>query len=172
MRAAEPTAVDQAGVIVPVTENDIVTGDERGHGAKIGSEAGREQQRSRSVLKSCDVPFELAILWRTARDQRTCSSTGRDSRGRVGQARVTGESEIVVCGEIDQIQAVDPATAVAERFDEAARPGEVPLVEVLQAVGQPRRLEVHAVGSGSIRSRWLPTIARRPVQPCSRFRPL
>ena len=79
-RATEPAAVDQAGVIVPVTENDIVTCDKCGHGAKVGSEAGREQQRSRSVLESRDVSFELAILWRTARDQRTRSSPGGDSR--------------------------------------------------------------------------------------------
>ena len=155
--AAQAAAVDDAGVIELVGDDDVVLGEDRRHRAGVGGEAALEDDDRLDLLElgearvraRCGSPSCPAIV-RT--DPEPTPRRSMASMARALQRRMSGQPEIVVRGEVDDRAAVDDravrlfAAQLAQRSPQALR---AEGIELGGEVGE--RIRAHA---RSIGTRW------------------
>jgi hypothetical protein len=118
-RAGESTTIDDAGMIQLVAVNRVPLADQRADCADICRVTGWEEQRRLRSFKFGQFSFQLGVQNRPARDQRASARAPavfvhRKARCR-DNARVAGQTQIVVRAEIDKRLAVDLNTVSALR---------------------------------------------------------
>lgn len=133
LRAAQPRAVDDAGVVEPVGEDDVLLADERADGRLVGDEAALQVERILHVLELGQPVFQLDVERLGARDAAHRGRAdaplldGLDSR--VLEPRVIGEAEIVVRAEVEHAVAVHHHPGVRGRAHRAQGDEEVALAQ-------------------------------------------
>jgi len=109
--AGESGAVDQRGVVEAVADHTVTATGQCGDGAEVGHVAGGEQQGARPAGEGGQFPFQRGVFGVVAADQvggaAAAAAAGGGSGQRGGDARVTGEPEVVVAAEGEQVAAVD-----------------------------------------------------------------
>ena len=138
-RAGQPQAVDQAGVVERVRIDDIPGLRQRGQHRQVRQVAARKVQAALGALERREAPLDggkrLAMAPQQARPG--AAAAGRRGSGeRLHHARVDGQPEIVVGGEVDARGRAQP-------------PQQPPRAEVRQTGAHPvGEWDVHAVRVG------------------------
>ena len=103
LRARQPAAVDDRGVVELVGEDDLAAPRERRHDAEVRQVAGAEQQRALRPLERREPLLEPPVQRHVARHEprrpRARAPAHRRVRRRLAHARVVGEAEVVVRAE-------------------------------------------------------------------------
>jgi len=106
----ETGAVDDAGVVEFVGENEILFAEDAGDGAGIGREAGLEDDAGLDAFEGCDLFFQLHVDVHGACDGADGSGAYSvffcGSDGGLFEARIVAEAEVVVGREVDDALAV------------------------------------------------------------------
>ena len=108
--AGEAGAVDDAGVVELVGEDEVFFAEDGGDGAGVGGEAGLEDDAGFDVLEGGDLFFELHVDVHGSGDG--ADGAGADAvvfgggDGGFAQFGVVAEAEVVVGGEVDDLLAV------------------------------------------------------------------
>ena len=140
--AREAGAVDDAGVIQLVGDDEVFLAENRGDGAGIGGEAGLEDHAGFDVLEARNLFFQLHVDRHGAGDG--AHRAGADAvllrgfeRG-FAQLGVSGQSEIVVGGEVDDLLAVEGADRRLLVLEHAQLEVGAILLQVVELVGEKR----------------------------------
>ena len=103
-------AVDDAGVVEFVGENEIFLAEDGADSARVGGESALEDDAGFDILEARDFFFELHVDLHGAGDGADGSGAdaefARRFQSSFAEARVRGQSEIVVAGEVDDALAV------------------------------------------------------------------
>ena len=103
--AAQARAVDDAGVVEAVGEDDILAPDQWGEGGLVGDEAALDVERILDIFEFCDGPFEFLVDGERSGDGAHRRRPGTEAVdggfGGVFQAVVVGQAEIVVGAEVE-----------------------------------------------------------------------
>ena len=108
--AREACAVDDAGVVELVGEDEVLFAEDGADGAGVGGEAALEDDAGFDVFEAGNFFFEVHVDAHGSGDGADCA--GADAEGARGfdccfnEAGVVGEAEIVVAGEVDDLAAV------------------------------------------------------------------
>jgi hypothetical protein len=107
LRAAEPAAVDDAGVILGIAVDGISRADQRRDRADIGGVAGRKQQRRLGSLERRERLLQLRMKLTAASDQRARprapTAVLHDVERRLQQPRIGGQAEVIIAAEVDEL---------------------------------------------------------------------
>ena len=105
--AREPRAVDDAGVVQLVGEDEVVLAQDRAHGAGVGRESALEDHAGFDVLEARDLLFEFHVDAHGAGDGAHCARAhaqfARGLQGRLDQLGVVAQAEVVVAGQVDDL---------------------------------------------------------------------
>ena len=138
-RGREPGAVDDAGVVQGVAEDHVLGSRQGCDHADVARKAGPEEKRGFGALELGELALELAVDVGVP-GERTRSAApgavpGRGLVGRLDDARVGGEAEVVVRAEEQPLAALDHRpTGPGRRHDDR--------------VGAPRRPAAGRQGHG------------------------
>jgi hypothetical protein len=140
----EACAVDDAGVVELVGEDEVFFAEDAGDGAGVGGEAGLEDDAGLDALEGGDLFFELYVDVHGAGDGADCSGAyavffcGGD--GGFFEARVVAEAEVVVGGEVDDTLAVVGADGGLLIVEYAQLEEGAALAEVVELGGEMGKL--------------------------------
>jgi hypothetical protein len=153
VRACEPAAVHERGVVERVGVDRVARAGEGGEGAGVGRVPAREKERPLRVLQRGQLGLEPVVQRVVAAQQAGGAGAeplvAEDRRGRRRGARVRGEAQIVVAGEVHERRGRG-RRAVGRG---APQPGRRPVGRA-QAATQPRpRRERPARGGARRRAR-------------------
>jgi hypothetical protein len=116
--ATQPGAVDDAGVVERIGDDEVVLAEHRGDGAGVGGEAALEHHHGLDVLERREPALELHVQFHRPGDGADRAGADAVLRDRVErrlfQLRMRREAEVVVRGEIDHRAMVE--TAVRQRL--------------------------------------------------------
>jgi hypothetical protein len=140
--ARQARTVDQRGMVERIGENRRVFAGERRQHGQVRHIAGRKIECARCVAEAAGVGgqilFGLRMGARVAAQQVRAAAAGAIARGafgqRLGQRRVSGQTEIIVACEADQRAAVDLHMRIARRVGDAAPAGQPGRVDSAQLV--------------------------------------
>ena len=108
--AGEACAVDDAGVVELVGEDEVFFAEDGGDGAGVGGEAGLEDDAGFDAFEGGDLFFELHVDAHGAGDGADGSGAYavffRGGDGGFAELGVIAEAEVVVGGEVDDLLAV------------------------------------------------------------------
>ncbi len=108
--AREPRAVDDAGVVELVGEDEVFFAEDRADGAGVGREAALEDHAGLDILEARDLFLELHVDAHGAGDgahrARAHAVGARGGERGLNELGVVGEAEVVVAGEVDHFAAV------------------------------------------------------------------
>ena len=109
--AAQAAAVDDAGVIQTIGEDDVFFADQRRDGGLIGAEPRLDVQRILDAFELRHAPLELHVQIERARDRsdgrRADAVFANSLLRRFLQARMIGNAQIVVRAEVQHALAID-----------------------------------------------------------------
>jgi hypothetical protein len=141
LRAREPAAVDDAGVIQFVGDDVIFGSQHRRHGARVGREPGLKHHARFYVLETGDALLKLHVQRHGSRNRAHRSRPHAVAPGgvqrRFPQLRVCGQPQIVVGGEVDHVLAIEARFGGALRFQNAQpliRSGPLPAFQLLRQI--------------------------------------
>ena len=130
---AEPAAIEQRGMVEAVLEDVIALTEQGAERADIRRITAAEEQRTRSAGEISQRRFEFLMGSGMAGDQvrGTAAHTPAVHTGLEGSAdaRIGGETEIVVAAEVEQPPAVDQQLAAGRRLDHAPAAIELPFCQ-------------------------------------------
>ena len=108
--AREPRAVDDAGVVQLVGEDEVVFAEDGADGAGVGREAALKDDAGLDIFEARDLFFELHVDAHGAGDgahgARAHAEGARGGQRGFNELGVVGQAEIVVAGEVDDLFAV------------------------------------------------------------------
>ena len=137
---AQSAPVDDARVVELVGNDDVVLGEDGGHGAGIGREPTLEHDDGFRLLEGREPLFELHVNRHRAGDVRTePEPTPRARVAASARSRSWGcvvKPEIVVRGEVDDLAVVDARRRLLLAVEDAQLPVEALRPERLEFVGQ------------------------------------
>jgi len=133
LRLGQLHRVDQRGVVELVGEHGGATaGKGRGDG-DIGQVAGGKAEHPGKADEGGKGLFQVFVRLGMAADQMRGAAAGAPLSGacgqRSGEARVAGQAEVIVAGEIEQALPVDRDGAAAGRLQQAATAAQAKLVK-------------------------------------------
>ena len=106
----KPRAVDNAGVVQLVGEDEVLFAEDRAHRAGVGREAALEDHAGLDILEARNLLFELHVDAHGSGDgAHRARAHAEGSRGRDGglnELGVVGQAQIVVAGQVDDLAAV------------------------------------------------------------------
>ena len=144
-RAGQAGGVDQAGVVEPVLDADIVVLQQRLLHRQVGGEAAAEQQRARHAEPFGHLALELRMQGVVAADQVRGGRAGAFARDRVLQGgadfELRSQAQVVVAAEAGQPLAIDldpHPVAPGHRAPLA----QAPLRDALAALGEDAFVDV------------------------------
>jgi len=129
----EAEAVDEAGVVEGVAEDEVGWFEEGGQDADVELIAAGEEDRVVCLDEACETTLDVAVLGEVAADESGGSRTGGDGsvwrRRRCGR----GKTEVVVAAEADARTAVEVVGNVATVGDRRRATGHSSAGEVTKA---------------------------------------
>ena len=135
-RPREPAAVDDAGMVQLVAEDQVVFLHQRGDDSHVGLVSAVEHQRRFGSLETRDAPLQLLVRGHVARDQpgrsRAAAVAVQRLPGGFLQRGMVGEPQVVVGGEVQHLPPVEADGGVLLAVDDLQLPVEVPALELLQ----------------------------------------
>jgi hypothetical protein len=161
LRARQPRAVDQAGVVERVRKNRVAGAHQRRHDADVGGVARIKIQRARQAHKGRELAFQRRVGRAVAADQRRSAGPHairlRAFTGRLHQGRVRGQAQVVVAAKGQHALAVHRQASAAFRNDQAAFAAQVRAVQFGQArrkfIEPGRRRHCHVRGRSKATAR-------------------
>ena len=106
----EARAVDDAGVVQLVGEDEVVLAQDGAHGAGVGREAALEDHAGLDIFEARDLLLELHVDAHGAGDgahrARAHAQLARGLQRRLDELGVVGQAEIIVAGQVDDLLAV------------------------------------------------------------------
>ena len=106
----EARAVDDAGVVELVGEDEVLFAQNRAHGAGVGRKSALEDHAGFDILEAGDLFFELHVDAHGSRDgahrSRAHAKGARGVDRCLDEPGMIGEAEIVVAGQVDDFAAV------------------------------------------------------------------
>ena len=140
--AREPRAVDDAGVVQLVGDDEILFAQDRRHRARIRGKSGLEDHAGFDVLEARDLFFQLHVdlhgAGNGAHRARADAVLARRLQRGFAQLGVRRQPEIVVRREIDDLLAVEGAHRRLLVVEHAQLEVGALLLEVIQLVGEER----------------------------------
>ena len=156
-RAAQAAAVDDAGVIELVGDDDVILGQDCRHRAGVRREAALKDDDGLDLLEFRQLPFELHVHRHRAGDGAHRAGADAELLDRferlLPQPRVRREPEIVVRREIDDRAMVERGVGLLLVVEHAQVPIEVLLLERVELVAQKGKRVLTHRGSISFGSR-------------------
>ena len=139
--ARELDAVIDAGVVEPVAKHRVPRPHEGADHPQVGHVAGAEDDRRRRSFKGRQLLFHLPVQGQVPGHQAGGAGShpppGRGGTGGVDEARVYGQAQIVVGGQVQQHPAVHAHPAPRKHFLHFGEPpAEAPGGQVLQFLVQ------------------------------------
>ena len=135
----QPAAVDDAGVVQLVAEDDLVLAGEGRDHAGVGQVPGAEQERRLIALELGQAFLERPVRSHPARDQARGPGPGAPPDRRLGggfaHPRVAGEPQVVVRAEEEDRAAVEQHLGALRAFDHSQPPVEPRPAELVQPLG-------------------------------------
>jgi hypothetical protein len=144
-RSAQATSIDDTGVVECVAEYEVSRAEERLQRTDVGGVSGREQDRARKPDERGQRRLRARVAVEGTCDQATRSGAGRDERSlgdRSSEARISGEAEIVVGREADEVALADPDHRPRGARKCTRRPKELLRAKLVE-LGVDRVLEAH-----------------------------
>ncbi len=136
--AGEAAAVDDAGVVELVGEDDLTAARQRGDRAGVGQVAGAEEQRGLRALELGQPSLQLRVDRHRAGDQARRARAGSQRQGGIGgrapQPRVVGQSEVVVGAEQQHRPAVEHDLGALRPVDHTEAPAQPARLELVEAL--------------------------------------
>ena len=140
-RLAQPARVDDAGVVEFVGEDEVAVAHECGDRCQVGREAALEGDARLGMLELGQFLFQLQVQRHGAGDgadgARANAERVDGALGRVTQARVVGQAEIVVGAEVEEALAADGHARIHGRVDRADPGAQAGRVKLGQFVFDP-----------------------------------
>ena len=106
----KPRAVNDAGVVQLVGEDEVLFAENRAHRAGVGRKAALEDHAGLNIFEARNLLFELHVDAHGSGDgahrARAHAEGPRGRDGRFNQLGVVGQAEIVVAGQVDHLAAV------------------------------------------------------------------
>ena len=137
--AREAAAVDDAGVVQLVGEDDLAAAGQGGDRAGVGEVAGAEEERRLVALEAGEPLLQLPVRLHVARDQPRGAGAGPPAQRRLGgglaHLGAIGEAEVVVRAEEEDRAAVERDARPLRSLDQSQLPVEPPLAELLEPLG-------------------------------------
>ena len=134
----EPAAVDDAGVVELVGEDDLASAGEGGDRAHVGEVARAEQQRRLVALELGQPRLQPAVHIHVAGDQPRGPGSGSPAHRRLCRrlphTRVAGQPQVVVGAEQQHRPPVEQDARPLRPADQPQPPVEPPVAELLQPV--------------------------------------
>ena len=139
-RAAQAAAVDDAGVIQLVGDDDVIFGQDGRDRAGVGREAALKDDDGLDLLELGELPFELHVHLHGAGDGAHRAGADAELLDRferlLPQPRVRRQTEIVVRREIDDRAVVERGVGLLLVVEHAQVPIEVLLLERVELVAE------------------------------------
>ena len=127
-RATQAAAVDDAGVIECVRDDDIVLAEERRDRARVGREAALEDKGGLGLLERGEPRLELDAQRERPGDRADRARADAESSSGLDdprdEQRVVRQAEVVVRGEVDDRSVVDVRSRPLSAIEHARRPEE------------------------------------------------
>ncbi len=138
--AGEARAVDDAGVVELVGEDEVFFAEDGGDGAGVGGEAGLEDDAGFDAFEAGDFFFELHVDAHGAGDGADGAGANavllRGGDGGFAEFGVVAEAEVVVGGEVDDLAAVVVADGALFVVEDAEFEVGAALAEFVQLRGE------------------------------------
>ena len=119
----EPAAIDDAGMVQLVGNDMVVRSEDRRNRARVGGKAGLKHHASFHVLEGRDALFQLQVqlhgAGNSAHRARTHAILAHRFERRLAQARMRGQPQVIVGGEVDDVLAIEARFSGAFRFQHA-----------------------------------------------------
>jgi hypothetical protein len=148
----EPAAVDDAGVVQLVGEDDLPAAGQRRDHSGVGQKARAVEESRLVALEGRDPLLEAPVRLHVAADQPRRTGADAPAHGRLGRRlahpRMVGEAEVVVRAEQQHGPPVEQHVGALRAADQPQSPGEAAVAKLLEAVGD--------VGHGAGRPRLMP----------------
>ena len=141
--ARQPGAVDDAGVVELVGDDEVFFAEDGRDRARVGGEAGLEDDAGFDVLEARDLFFQLHVDLHGAGDgahraRADAEFLRRFERG-FAQLGMGGQAEIIVGGEVDDLLAVEGADRRLLVVEHAQLEVGALLLELVELVGKKRK---------------------------------